>query len=142
MADYVSIMVTAIVIAVFTMLFASTSIADFVERHPTVKMMARSLLLLLALSFIDQGHGGLRVDHGHGDRHRGLHDALRVDVDRRFRRAPSDGEDDGALLAAAARPVLHRPRAWRTTCRSWSRRSSSRSSRCSSRRRRSPISSS
>jgi predicted tellurium resistance membrane protein TerC len=57
MADYVSIMVAAIVIAVFTMLFASTAIADFVERHPTVKMLALSFLLLIGLSLIAEGFG-------------------------------------------------------------------------------------
>jgi len=57
MADYVSIMIAAIVIAVFTMLFASTSIADFVERHPTVKMLALAFLLLIGLSLIAEGLG-------------------------------------------------------------------------------------
>jgi len=57
MADYVTIMIAAIVIAVFTMLFASTSIADFVERHPTVKMLALSFLLLIGLSLIAEGLG-------------------------------------------------------------------------------------
>ena len=57
MADYVSIMIAAIVIAVFTMLFASTAIADFVERHPTVKMLALSFLLLIGLSLIAEGLG-------------------------------------------------------------------------------------
>jgi len=57
MAEYVSIMVTAIVIAVFAMLFASTAIANFVERHPTVKMLALSFLLLIGLSLIAEGLG-------------------------------------------------------------------------------------
>jgi predicted tellurium resistance membrane protein TerC len=57
MAEYVSIMIAAIVIAVFTMLFASTSIADFVERHPTVKMLALAFLLLIGLSLIAEGFG-------------------------------------------------------------------------------------
>jgi predicted tellurium resistance membrane protein TerC len=57
MADYVSIMIAAIVIAVFTMLFASTAIADFVERHPTVKMLALAFLLLIGLSLIAEGFG-------------------------------------------------------------------------------------
>jgi predicted tellurium resistance membrane protein TerC len=57
MAEYVSIMVAAIIIAVFAMLFASTSIADFVERHPTVKMLALAFLLLIGLSLIAEGLG-------------------------------------------------------------------------------------
>jgi predicted tellurium resistance membrane protein TerC len=57
MAEFVSIMIAAIIIAVFTMLFASTAIADFVERHPTVKMLALAFLLLIGLSLIAEGLG-------------------------------------------------------------------------------------
>ena len=57
MAEFVSIMIAAIVIAVGTMLFASTAIAEFVERHPTVKMLALAFLLLIGLSLIAEGLG-------------------------------------------------------------------------------------
>jgi len=57
MAEHVSIMIAAIVIAVLTMLFASTSIAEFVERHPTVKMLALAFLLLIGLSLMAEGFG-------------------------------------------------------------------------------------
>ena len=57
MAEHVSIMIAAIVIAVFTMLFASTGIANFVERHPTVKMLALAFLLLIGMSLIAEGLG-------------------------------------------------------------------------------------
>ena len=57
MAEYVSIMIAAIIIAVITMLFASTPIATFVERHPTVKMLALAFLLLIGLSLIAEGFG-------------------------------------------------------------------------------------
>ena len=57
MAEFVSIMIAAIIIAVFTMLFASTEIAEFVERHPTVKMLALAFLLLIGLSLIAEGLG-------------------------------------------------------------------------------------
>jgi predicted tellurium resistance membrane protein TerC len=57
MAEFVSIMIAAIIIAVFTMLFASTAIAEFVERHPTVKMLALAFLLLIGLSLIGEGLG-------------------------------------------------------------------------------------
>jgi len=55
--NYVSIMIAAIVIAVFAMLFASSGIANFVERHPTVKMLALAFLLLIGLSLIAEGFG-------------------------------------------------------------------------------------
>jgi predicted tellurium resistance membrane protein TerC len=57
MADHVSIMITAIIIAVITMLIGSTPIAAFVERHPTVKMLALAFLLLIGLSLIAEGLG-------------------------------------------------------------------------------------
>ena len=57
MAEYVSIMVAAIVITVFAMLFASTAIANFVERHPTVKMLALAFLLLIGITLIAEGLG-------------------------------------------------------------------------------------
>ena len=49
--------ITAIVIAIFAMLFASAGIGAFVERHPTVKMLALSFLLLIGLSLIAEGFG-------------------------------------------------------------------------------------
>jgi predicted tellurium resistance membrane protein TerC len=57
MADHVSIMITAIVIAVFTMLLGASPIAAFVERHPTVKMLALAFLLLIGISLIAEGLG-------------------------------------------------------------------------------------
>jgi predicted tellurium resistance membrane protein TerC len=57
MAEHVSIMIAAIVIAVATMLIGSTPIGAFVERHPTVKMLALAFLLLIGLSLIAEGFG-------------------------------------------------------------------------------------
>jgi predicted tellurium resistance membrane protein TerC len=57
MAEHVTIMIAAIIIAVITMLVASTPIAAFVERHPTVKMLALAFLLLIGLSLIAEGFG-------------------------------------------------------------------------------------
>ncbi len=52
MVDELGVMVTAVVIAVgFMMLFAKP-ISEFVERHPTVKMLALSFLLLIGVSLI------------------------------------------------------------------------------------------
>jgi predicted tellurium resistance membrane protein TerC len=55
MAEALSIMILAVVIAVGVMLFASAPIAEFVERHPTVKMLALSFLLLIGMSLIGEG---------------------------------------------------------------------------------------
>ena len=55
MADEVSVMVLAVVIAVGVMLVSAGPISDFVERHPTVKMLALSFLLLIGVSLIAEG---------------------------------------------------------------------------------------
>ena len=55
MAEAVSIMILAVVIAVVVMLFASKPIAAFVERHPTIKMLALSFLLLIGVSLVGEG---------------------------------------------------------------------------------------
>jgi predicted tellurium resistance membrane protein TerC len=52
MANQVAVMVAAVVIAVVIMLFASGPISDFVNRHPTVKMLALSFLLLIGVSLV------------------------------------------------------------------------------------------
>jgi predicted tellurium resistance membrane protein TerC len=57
MAEDVSIMIIAVVIAVAVMLVASGSISAFVERHPTVKMLALSFLLLIGVSLVADGFG-------------------------------------------------------------------------------------
>lgn len=50
-----TIMITAVVIAVGVMLFAAGAIAGFVERHPTVKMLALSFLLLIGVTLMAEG---------------------------------------------------------------------------------------
>jgi len=55
MADALWVMITAVVIAVAIMLFAAGSISDFVNRHPTVKMLALSFLLLIGFSLVAEG---------------------------------------------------------------------------------------
>jgi predicted tellurium resistance membrane protein TerC len=55
MAEAVSIMILAVVIAVAVMLVASKPIAAFVERHPTIKMLALSFLLLIGVSLVGEG---------------------------------------------------------------------------------------
>jgi len=55
MADHVAIMVIAIVIAVGVMMFSAKAIGEFVDRHPTVKMLALSFLLLVGLALVAEG---------------------------------------------------------------------------------------
>ncbi|HET9196325.1 MAG TPA: TerC family protein [Vicinamibacterales bacterium] len=55
MAEDVSVMILAVVIAVGVMLVSAGPISDFVDRHPTVKMLALSFLLLIGVSLIGEG---------------------------------------------------------------------------------------
>lgn len=55
LADQLSIMALAIVIAVLVMLFAAKSINDFVDRHPTIKMLALSFLILVGVTLMVEG---------------------------------------------------------------------------------------
>jgi predicted tellurium resistance membrane protein TerC len=52
MAEEISIMVLAVVLAVAVMMFSAEPISAFVHRHPTVKMLALSFLLLIGLALI------------------------------------------------------------------------------------------
>ncbi len=55
MADRVSIMVIAVVIAVLVMMVFAGPISRFVDRHPTIKMLALSFLLLIGVGLIGEG---------------------------------------------------------------------------------------
>jgi predicted tellurium resistance membrane protein TerC len=55
MADDVAVMILAVIIAVGVMLVSAATISDFVERHPTVKMLALSFLLLIGMSLVGEG---------------------------------------------------------------------------------------
>jgi predicted tellurium resistance membrane protein TerC len=52
MANHLWVMITAVIIAVGIMLVASSTISDFVNKHPTVKMLALSFLLLIGFSLV------------------------------------------------------------------------------------------
>ena len=57
MAESVVIMIAANVIALVVMLGAATPISDFVDRHPTVKMLALSFLVLIGTNLVAEGFG-------------------------------------------------------------------------------------
>ena len=57
MADELSIMVAAVVIAVGIMMFAARPVSEFVDAHPTVKVLALSFLLLIGCSLVAEGFG-------------------------------------------------------------------------------------
>ena len=55
MADHIAIMIAAVMIAVVIMMISAGAISDFVNSHPTVKMLALSFLLLIGVSLIAEG---------------------------------------------------------------------------------------
>src|SRR5215211_2356612 len=55
MVDHIEIMIAAVVISAAVMVFTATPLANFVERHPTVKMLALSFLLLIGFTLIVEG---------------------------------------------------------------------------------------
>lgn len=57
MTRYLGVMVAAILISVGIMIFASKGIYAFVNRHPTVKMLALSFLLLIGFTLVAEGSG-------------------------------------------------------------------------------------
>lgn len=57
MAKHVEIMIAAVVIAVIVMMIFANGIAAFIERHPTMKILALSFLLLIGVVLIADGFG-------------------------------------------------------------------------------------
>jgi len=57
MADEIAVMVTAVILAVGVMMFSAGPISSFVNRHPTVKVLALSFLLLIGVSLVGEGLG-------------------------------------------------------------------------------------
>jgi predicted tellurium resistance membrane protein TerC len=55
MVDELWVMITAVIVAVTIMMVSAEPISDFVHRHPTVKMLALSFLLLIGLSLVMEG---------------------------------------------------------------------------------------
>ena len=57
MARQLGVMIAAVVVAVGIMMFSATAISEFVHRHPTLKMLALSFLLLIGVTLIADGLG-------------------------------------------------------------------------------------
>src|SRR5690606_27134035 len=54
-ADHVEIMIAAVIIAMIVMFSFSERIANFIQQHPTLKMLALSFLVMIGLSLIMEG---------------------------------------------------------------------------------------
>jgi predicted tellurium resistance membrane protein TerC len=57
MVREIGVMITAVIIAIGVMMVFAGAIAGFVERHPTIKMLALSFLLLIGVNLIAEGFG-------------------------------------------------------------------------------------
>lgn len=57
MVDQVGVMIAAVIVAVGFMLFFSGTIARFVDKHPTLKMLALSFLILIGVTLVAEGFG-------------------------------------------------------------------------------------
>lgn len=57
-AQHLEIMITAVVIAMIVMFFFSENISNFIQKHPTLKMLALSFLVMIGLVLIVEGWAG------------------------------------------------------------------------------------
>jgi predicted tellurium resistance membrane protein TerC len=57
MANQVSVMIIAMVLAMLVMLVSAGAISDFVERHPSIKILALAFLLLIGVMLVAEGTG-------------------------------------------------------------------------------------
>ncbi len=64
-ADHLEVMIIAVVIAMIIMFLFSQKIATFIERHPTLKMLALNFLVMVGLVLIVEGWAGERAEDLH-----------------------------------------------------------------------------
>ena len=57
MTDVLPVMITAVVIAIGVMLLAAKTVGEFIQKHPTTKMLALSFLLLIGVALVADGLG-------------------------------------------------------------------------------------
>lgn len=57
MVDQIGVMIAAVVVAILIMMISAETIASFIERHPTLKMLALSFLLLIGVNLTAEGLG-------------------------------------------------------------------------------------
>ncbi len=55
MVNNIRVMVAAIMIAVAVMIFAANPVGEFIERHPTIKMLALAFIILVGVALIADG---------------------------------------------------------------------------------------
>ena len=64
MAQHIEIMIAAVIVAVLVMMVFAGAVSSFVERHPTIKMLALSFLLLIGVMLVAEG-AGKHIERGY-----------------------------------------------------------------------------
>ena len=64
-ADHVEIMIAAVVIAMFVMFLFSPKISSFIHKHPSIKMLALSFLVMIGLSLVIEGWDAAKSEELH-----------------------------------------------------------------------------
>ena len=54
LAEHVAVMIAAVIAAVIVMMFLAAAISDFVDRHPTIKMLALSFLIMIGMALVGE----------------------------------------------------------------------------------------
>lgn len=54
-ADHIEVMIAAVAVAILVMMVAATPIADFVEKHPSTKMLALAFLVMVGMALVADG---------------------------------------------------------------------------------------
>jgi predicted tellurium resistance membrane protein TerC len=57
MTDILEVMIGAVVLSTIVMAFAAKPLSDFIDRHPTMKMLALSFILLVGVALVADGLG-------------------------------------------------------------------------------------
>jgi predicted tellurium resistance membrane protein TerC len=57
MVQHLEVMVLAVIIAIIVMLVFATAIGDFVEKHPSIKILALSFLVMIGVLLVAEGTG-------------------------------------------------------------------------------------
>ena len=102
MAQHVEVMIAAVVIAVGIMYIASGTVAGFIARHPTTKMLALAFLLLIGVTLVADGLG-FHIDKGYI--YAAMAFSVAVEAINIFSRQRKTKPGKPVALVAAAAPV-------------------------------------
>lgn len=64
LAKHIEVMILAIIISVGVMMFSAKALGEFVDRHPSIKMLALSFLILVGFTLVGEGFG-LHIPKGY-----------------------------------------------------------------------------